>query len=95
MRWRERVAELGAKQYPNHAELAKMRHILAPPSAVARIRRSGRSIQANQQWLEQHYEQYKRVWVALHNGELLAAAATARELRGALPDSDGVMVTRV
>jgi hypothetical protein len=89
------LADYGSRLYPSHTELAKMAHILAPPKTVHVKPNTTDTITANQRWLRQHYAEYKGRWVALRNGELVAAAKTARELRAALPDLNGLMVTIV
>ncbi|RLC84126.1 MAG: hypothetical protein DRI79_13275 [Chloroflexi bacterium] len=89
------LAAQGAKLHPDHAELERMARILAPPRVVRADLPSVPSLQANQAWLRAHADEYRGQWVALRDGALLAAAATARQLRACLESTDGVLITRV
>jgi len=89
------LAAEGARLYPDHLELHKMAHVLAPPRVVHTGVSSTPSVRANQTWLRDHADEYKGQWVALQEGTLLAAGATAREVWDRLDSSDGVMLTKV
>jgi hypothetical protein len=90
-----KLAEYGHRLYPNHQELAKMAHILAPPRVVRTDIPPAPSLQANQEWLRVHGDEYRGQWVALRDGILLATAATTRQLRAYLESTDGVLITKV
>lgn len=90
-----KLAEYGHRLYPNHQELAKMAHILAPPRVVRTDIPPAPSLQANQEWLRVHCDEYRGQWVALRDGILLATAATTRQLRAYLESTDGVLITKV
>jgi len=90
-----KLAEYGHRLYPNHQELTKMAHILAPPRVVRTDIPPAPSLQANQEWLRVHGGEYRGQWVALRDGILLATAATVRQLRAYLESTDGVLITKV
>jgi hypothetical protein len=90
-----KLADHGHRLYPNQEELAKMAHILAPPRVVRTDIPPALSLQANQEWLRVHGDKYRGQWVALRDGILLAAAATARQLRACLESTDGALITKV
>jgi hypothetical protein len=85
------LAAEGAK----HQELQKMARILAPPRVVKRSLPPDPSMRANQAWLVEHAREYGGRWVALEQGNLVAAAATVAELRSQLNDIAGVLITKV
>lgn len=90
-----RLAQEGHRLHPAQRELAKMAAILAPPRAVPAQSRPAGQMAANQRWLRLHRTTHQGKWVALRDGQLVAAAESARELRAAVPDLDGLMVTIV
>ena len=90
-----KLATHGAKLYPDHLELQKMAHILAPPRVVETDTPATASLSANQAWLRAHADQYKGQWVALRDGSLLAVASSAAELKAHLESTGGIMLTRV
>lgn len=85
----------GARLYPGHVELRKMTRILAPARVVNADVLPTPSVGANQAWLRDHADEYKGQWVALREGTLLAAGATARGVWNRLESTDGVMLTKV
>ncbi len=89
------LAAEGARLYPNHHELRKMARLLAPPRIVHTDRPSVPSVEPNHEWLRSHSTEYRGRWVALRNGELLAAGSAARELKAQLDTLEGVLLTRV
>jgi hypothetical protein len=89
------LASQGARLYPDHPELRKMAHILAPPRVVNADIPPTPSVRANQAWLRDHAHEYKGQWVALQEGTLLAVGAAAREVWERLESTDGVMLTKV
>jgi hypothetical protein len=89
------LAAQGARLYPDHPELQKMAHTLAPPRVVKADLPPVPSVRANQDWLRSHAGEYKGQWVALQNGVLLVAAATASELKTHLENKDHILVTKV
>jgi len=89
------LAAQGAKLYPDHLELRKMANVLAPPRVVDDDISPTPSVRANQAWLRDHGHEYKGQWVALREGTLLTAGATAREIWDRLESPDGIMLTKV
>jgi hypothetical protein len=89
------LAAEGARLYPDHLELRKVAHVLAPPRVVNTGVSSTPSVRANQTWLRDHADEHKGQWVALREGALLAAGATAREVWDSLESTDGIMLTKV
>jgi len=89
------LAAEGARLYPDHLELRKMAHVLAPPRVVDADISPTPSVRANQAWLRDYADGYKGQWVALQEGTLLAAGATAREVWDRVESPDGVMLTKV
>ncbi len=89
------LAGRGHRLHPQHRELGKMARILAPP----RVARAGLppdpSRQANVEWMRDHAGAYRRQWVALKDGALVASAPTARELEEQLSTTRGLFLTRV
>lgn len=90
-----KLATQGARLYPDHLELRKMAHVLAPPRVVNVDVPASPSVRANQAWLRFHADEYRGQWVALREGTLLAIGATAREVWDHLESTDGVMLTKV
>jgi len=90
-----RLAAQGAKLYPDHREVQKMARILAPPRVLRTNLPSDTSVRANLEWLRAHAAEFRGQWVALKDGAFLASAPTARELKGQLPTTDGLFLTRV
>jgi hypothetical protein len=90
-----KLADYGHRLYPNHEELAKMAHILAPPRAMRANLPPEPSVRANLEWMRAHAVEYQGQWVALKDGVLLATAPTARELKDKLPTTYGLFLTRV
>ncbi len=89
------LAAQGAKLHPDHLELCKMANILAPPRIVNADILATPSVRANQAWLRHHADEFKGQWVALREGTLLAAGATAHGVWDHLESTDGVMLTKV
>ena len=69
-----------ASRFPDHPELQKMAHILAPPRVKVSPTPPNRSRKGNMVWLKNHWEAYRGKWVALRSGELLAVADSMNAL---------------
>ncbi len=93
------LAEDGGEWYPDHPDLQRAAHILAPPKPIssAPAGPAGQSAQANIRWLKQHGDQYRGQWVALRNGTLLATGASSKELLSKLenPKDETILITMV
>jgi hypothetical protein len=83
------------KHYPQHEEILKYAHILAPPKVTVEKRLPDRDPEVNQDWIKQNRTQYRGQWVALRNGQLLASASSIDRLVEQLSDKKGVFLTRV
>jgi hypothetical protein len=90
-----RLASEGAKLYPNHQELSKIANLLAPPRIIESKPPSDSSISDNQAWLRSHTDEYRGWWVALYDGNLVAAAETVSDLKSRLDTTSGLMITKV
>lgn len=88
------ISAEGHRLYPEDEELAHMARVLAPPKVLG-VSPANPSAGQDLEWLCQHASEYRGQWIALKNGEFLAAAPTARELKAMLPRIQGIFVTRV
>lgn len=88
------ISAEGHRLYPEDVELANMARILAPPKVLG-VSPANPSAGRDLEWLRQHADEHRGQWVALRNGDFLAAAPTARELKAVLPRIQGIFVTRV
>lgn len=91
------LSQEGAARYPDHSELAKMAHILAPPVAKTVATPPNTTWKADREWLKVHWREYHGQWVALKNGQLLGAAAKLVDLvqQAGDPRETGYLLTRV
>jgi hypothetical protein len=89
------LAIQGAELYPQDPELRKMAHILAPPQVRRTDLPPDPSLAENRRWIHAHADEYRGRWVALHQGTLLAAADSMKELRIQLDTTRGVLITRI
>jgi hypothetical protein len=89
------LATQGAKLYPDHPELCKIAHILAPPRVVKTGMPPDPSLRANREWLRANRARYHGQWVALRDGRFLASANTIAEIRSQVSNLEGTLITRV
>jgi hypothetical protein len=89
------LATQGAELNPNHQELRKLAHVLAPPRVTRADASATGSLRANQAWLRENAGEYQGQWVALHEGTLLAAGPSARGVWESLESTEDVMLTKV
>lgn len=75
-----KLAREGEERFPGHGELQKMASILAPPTVRRLSTPADPGLAANRDWLQSHRTSHKGQWAALHNGQLLGAAATVERL---------------
>lgn len=75
---RKLLAEL-----PDEPQYLQLRTLLRPPTTSKASRRD-RERGAEYQWLREHASAYRGRWVAILGNELVASAATLRELRNSL-----------
>ncbi len=91
------LAMANAPRFPDHPELQKMAHILAPPRVTVLDTPPDPSHKGNMTWLKNHWEAYRGKWVALRGGELLAEADSASALWDQVGDvrNTNIMVTPI
>jgi putative addiction module CopG family antidote len=95
-----KLAMDGAKQYPDHEELQKYGHILAPPTAGKSIpvtpeKRAARK--ANRAWMNSHWQDYRGNWIALRAGQLLHASPSFYAVIAQVGDVRGgdILLTKI
>lgn len=64
--------------------LAHWAEILAPARVLGFKPANGTDLRDDIRWFDEHGQDYKGQWVAVHKGELLAHAESLAELRGEL-----------
>jgi hypothetical protein len=89
------LASKGATLHSDDPELQKMARILTLPRVVKTGLPPQPTVTMNQDWLRAHADKYKKQWVALRDGELVAAATKLGDLKIQLGSFDGLMVTRI
>lgn len=89
------LATWGARRFPHDQELQKMATILAPPEIIDNALPPVPSAAANQDWLRINAVDYRGQWVALRDGQLLAAGSSLLEMRRLLGSADAVMFAKV
>jgi len=90
-----RLAEQGARQFPDHNELRKYAKILAPPEVIQRNLPPDPTLRANRDWLKAHWGEYRGKWVALHNGDLIGAEPNLQDLKQSVGKREGILFTKV
>ncbi len=89
------LAVEGARRFPEHVQLRKMAHILAP-SMPARVGGpADPAVQADMDWLNAHWDEYRGRWVAIRNGKFLGAAKVLDDLVAQIGDIKGMMLAPV
>lgn len=83
------------KHYPQHEEILKYAHILAPPKVTVERRLLDRDPEVNQNWIKQNRTQYRGQWVALRHGKMLASASSIERLVEQLSDKKDVFLTAI
>jgi hypothetical protein len=89
------LAQRGHVRYPENEALAKLQWLTAPPRVLPEKVDADPSIQKDQEWLAEASAPYRGQWVALRNGELVAAAPSARALKEKLGELKGYLITKV
>jgi len=88
------LAVEGVQRYPGNSRLQKMSRLLGPPRVLRDDLPPVPSLRANKAWMETHATEYRGQWIALREGELIASAPTARELRSEVGDLKNTLITR-
>ena len=100
---RKLVAQ-GLEDFPADKQLQRLSTLLAPPQVKPRptaswkdtaIASTPSSQEKNQTWLQLSGANYQGSWVAVHEGELLGAADSVKELRENLGDLSKALVTKI
>lgn len=91
------LAKLGSEQYPDHTEIQKFAHILAPAKTKPNDQPPQPEGVKDIQWLKGHQHEYSGQWVALLRGDLLGVAPTLKELirQVGSPKGTQILVTQV
>ena len=90
----------GAKTYPDHHDLQKFGHILAPPTVgdlIPTTAETRAARKANHAWLKSHWQAYRGQWIALRAGELLHASPSMADLITEVGDVRGpdLLLTKI
>ncbi|MFY9821384.1 MAG: hypothetical protein WAM82_08380 [Thermoanaerobaculia bacterium] len=83
------ITEQGLALYPDHELLQEYRHFLRP--ARSWVVPGGPDVgdpRPSYDWINRHSSEYRGLWVALENGELVAASKSFAEARQALQGRD-------
>ena len=92
------LAQLGGRLFPDHERIQRAAQVLAPPVVRAVRPSRARGLNTSMVWLEEHANQYRGQWVAVREGQLLAAAESLEELMPIIGDGEdaiSTIVTRV
>lgn len=84
----------GVRFYADSPAIQKYARLFAPPRAQTKTLPPNPTLKANREWLKSHRSEYRGQWVAVRNGELLAAAVSLEELIGQVGDTANVLLTR-
>ena len=82
------ITEQGLALYPDHEKLLKYRHFLRPARSRVVPGPNVGDPRLSYEWIKRHSAEYRGLWVALDNGELVAASKSFEEARQALRDRD-------
>jgi len=74
------IASEGVKHHPDSADLQKYIRVLNPSQPAVAEPTTTVSPQANREWLKEHSHEYKGMWIAIRDGELLGASQTLGSL---------------
>lgn len=91
----QRIASRGVTLYPDHSEIKKFAHVLAPPKILKKEGFPRSDLRANRDWLKSHRNEYQGQWVALHDGELMGYSQTLAELRKKVVGDEKMFFIRV
>jgi hypothetical protein len=82
------ITEQGLALYPDHEKLQKYRHFLRPARSRVVPGPNVGDPRPSYEWIKQHSGEYRGLWVALDNGEFVAASKSFEEARQALRGRD-------
>ena len=90
-----RLSDQGITLHPNHPELRKVAHVLAPPKVTRSTAPPDPTMKVNRDWLMANGDRYRGRWVALHNGDLIGVSDSLKSLAHQIGDTKGVLLTKV
>jgi predicted HTH domain antitoxin len=88
------IAE-GRARFPEDDWMARAEHVMAVPEARLVDRDPVSVPRADWRWLDEHSDEYRGQWVALKDGELIAAAPSLTALTASVADVRDVFVAQV
>jgi hypothetical protein len=88
LRGAREVAEQGLALYPDHPELRQAHYALRPFEVRSNPRFKIADPSASYDWIKNNSGKYRGQWVALSNGELVAAANSLDQILQAVRDRD-------
>jgi hypothetical protein len=89
------LAAIGRELHPNHEEIEKHAHVLAPPRVIRRNLQADSSIRANRTWLIVHGDEYRGKWVAVKDGTLVGYDDSLDELTKRIGADNDILLTTV
>lgn len=93
-----KLAELGGGLFPDHDRVQRAAKVLAPPVVRQVYPPRAKGLDASMAWFDDHADQYRGLWVAVREGELLGTAQSLAELNpviGQGEDRLSTIVTKV
>lgn len=96
-----RLVQQGVEWFPNHPGIQAAARVLAPPRIIEIGQRAPtQGVAASADWIDAHASDYRGQWVAVNQGQFLAAAPTLQALReqiARLPiaDPESTMYSRI
>lgn len=90
-----KVARIWSNEYPDDADLARFRELLAPGSAEVTDREPNAGALANREWLAENRLEFRGQWVALRNGSLVGHNSDLDSLLDVVGREEGIVFTKV
>jgi hypothetical protein len=92
-----KLAHEGELRFPDNQEMVKIAKILAPVKTLSIRQTFEFELTKNNIWLKRHHDEYKDLWVAIRNGELLARGNSFKEVRNQVGPikNKGILITKV
>jgi hypothetical protein len=78
------LAQEGARLFPRDKQFQQMVRVLTPPAVAISKAPPIRGLKASRDWIRNNAAQYQGQWVAVFDGQLLAAAKSPKELSALL-----------
>lgn len=89
------IAMEGAEKHPDNKELQERVAFFTPAPATVQEPQDAEGLKKNRDWLRTHRNDYKKKWVALQNGTLVAEADSLRDLAEQVGELRTYFVTEV